>query len=154
MRLSEVCALRWSDIDFESGFLTVRNRDGFITKSGHERRIPLVGDALAVLERLNSERKDDLDGPALTYGDGRPVRPEYASKRFKKFARLARVDERIKFHSLRHTCASWLIMKGVSPAIIQQILGHADICTTMIYSHLAPDVMKRAMESAFANVET
>ena len=40
-------------------------------------------------------------------------------------------------------------MKGVSPAIIQQILGHADISTTMIYAHLAPDAMKKAMESAF-----
>ncbi|MBT8398932.1 MAG: site-specific integrase, partial [Rhodothermia bacterium] len=153
MRLSEVCSLRWSDVDFESGFVTVRNREDFRTKSGHERRIPLVGDAFAVLKRRHTERTDDLDGPALTYGDGRPVRPEYASKRFKKFARLAKVPERIKFHSLRHTCASWLTMKGVSPAIIQQILGHADISTTMIYSHLAPDVMKKAMESAFAPQE-
>ncbi len=150
MRLSEVCSIRWSDVDFESGFVTVRNTETFTTKSGHERRIPLVGDALAVLERRHAERLDNLDGPALTYGDGRPIVPGYASKRFKKFVRLAKVPERIKFHSLRHTCASWLTMKGVSPAIIQQVLGHADISTTMMYSHLAPDVMKRAMESAFA----
>lgn len=65
------------------------------------------------------------------------------------FPSLAKLDERYKFHTLRHTTASWLTMKGVSPAIIQQILGHADISTTMIYAHLAPETMKNAMEMAF-----
>ncbi len=44
---------------------------------------------------------------------------------------------------------SWLTMKGAGPAIIQQILGPADISTTMIYAHLAPDRIKNAMEMAF-----
>jgi len=154
MRLGEVCALRWRDVDFESGFIAIRNTEDFTTKSGDERWIPLVGDALDVLRRRNEARTDDLDGPALTYGDGRPIVPSYASKRFKKFVRLAKLDERFKFHSLRHTTASWLTMKGVSPAIIQQILGHADISTTMIYAHLAPETMKRAMQTAFGEGET
>ncbi len=149
LRLGELAALRWSAVDFETGFLTVRSGEGFRTKSGHERAVPLAGDAQEVLLRLSSEREDDLDGPVVTYGDGRPIVAKYASKRFKRYVRLAKLPEQIRFHSLRHTCASWLVMRGVPLLIVQQILGHSSIQVTERYAHLAPDVMKAAMHQAF-----
>ena len=151
LRLRELTSLRWSAVDFETGFLTVRNSEGFRTKSGHERAVPLAGDALDVLQRRNRERTDDLDGPVLTYGDGRAIVAGYASKRFKYYVRLAKLPEQIHFHSMRHTCASWLVMRGVPLSIVQQILGHSSIQVTERYAHLAPDVMKAAMLQAFGN---
>lgn len=71
------------------------------------------------------------------------------SHRFKDFVRLARLEERFRFHDTRHTCGSWLAMHGVRMRIIQQIRGHARATTTETYGHLSPDVMKSAMERTF-----
>ena len=81
--------------------------------------------------------------------EGLPVKPDRVSKRFKFFARLAKLDERLHFHSLRHTTGSWLVMKGVPLRVIQAILGHASITTTEIYSHLLPDTMQAAVQATF-----
>ena len=49
-------------------------------------------------------------------------------------------------HTLRHSFASWLVMKGVDLGTVQKLLGHADITMTMVYAHLAPDHIKAAVE--------
>lgn len=149
LRLGELCSLKWNAIDLDNGFLTVKNSSDFRTKTGHERRVPLVGDALKLIQRLHTERMDDQDGHVLIYANGKPLVPSYASKRFKKYVRLARLPEHFRFHSLRHTCASWLVMKGVSLPIVQSILGHSSIQVTERYAHLAPDVVRAAMQRAF-----
>ena len=149
LRRSELVNLRWSDVDLVNNFIVVRNSEGFKTKSGHERRVPVAGPALEVLQRLRSGRADDLDGPVFVDRDGLPVKPDRVSKRFKFFARLAKLDERLHFHSLRHTTGSWLAMKGVPLRVIQAILGHASITTTEIYSHLLPDTMQAAVQQTF-----
>jgi len=152
MRLGEVISMRWGWVDFETGFITIRNHGDFRTKSGDERPIPMVGDALDVLQRFSAERTDDLDGPVLTGVGGGRLNPNYVSRRFKYYVRLAKLPEHIRFHSLRHTCASWLVQRGVSLPIVQAILGHSTIRVTQRYAHLAPDVMKAAMEQAFGAV--
>jgi len=149
MRRSELLNLRWSDVDLEHGFIIVRNREDFQTKSGHERSIPLAGDAVEVLRRLDTERTDTLDGPVFLDAGGLPIKPVRVSKRFKDFVRLAKLDERIHFHSLRHTTGSWLAMQGVPLRVIQAILGHASITTTEMYSHLLPETMQLAMQQTF-----
>ena len=149
MRLGEVTNLRWRDVDFESGFLRVRSDEERSTKSGHERRIPLAGDALNVLTRLDDARTDDLDGYVFTGYTGGKLNDLYVSKQFRTYRRLAKLPESLSFHNLRHTCASWLVQRGVSLSIVQHILGHADIQQTQRYAHLAPDVMHAAMQQAF-----
>ena len=108
-----------------------------------------MGDALEVLQRLHREREDDIDGPVLQGAQGGPLNRFYASKRFKYYVRLAKLPERIRFHSLRHTCASWLVQAGVPLAIVRDILGHQEIRTTEIYGHLAPSTLHAAMQQAF-----
>jgi integrase len=75
------------------------------------------------------------------------------SGRFKFYVREAEFPnaERLCFHSLRHTCASWLAMKGVPMRVIQAVLGHSSINMTEIYSHLRPEVMSRAMRETFGS---
>jgi integrase len=57
--------------------------------------------------------------------------------------------ERLHFHSLRHTCGSWLAMRGVPQRVIQGILGHTDATSTEVYMHLQPEVMGKALEKTF-----
>src|SRR5690606_33878900 len=61
----------------------------------------------------------------------------------------AKLPKGVHFHTLRHTTASWLTMRGVPLAVTQAVLGHHSIAVTERYSHLAPDVMKAAMHQAF-----
>jgi site-specific recombinase XerD len=81
--------------------------------------------------------------------DGDPVRPNRITRRFKAMAEKAERDDRIHFHSLRHTTGSWLSMRGVPLRHIQAILGHSTTAVTEMYSHLAPETLDRAMEETF-----
>lgn len=56
----------------------------------------------------------------------------------------------IRFHSLRHTCASWLVMRGVPLSVVQAMLGHSSIQVTQRYAHLAPKSFKDGIERAFS----
>ena len=151
LRRGELVNLHWSDIDLENGFLTVRNREGFQSKSGHERTVPLAGDAVKALNRLKERHADGNSDRVIVDRDGKPVKPNRITKRFKTFVEKADLDERLRFHSLRHTCASWLSMKGVPLRVIQSIMGHSEISVTERYSHLQPEVMSRAMRETFGD---
>lgn len=153
LRRGELLVLRWSDVDLTSGYLHVANRGDHTTKGGNERSVPLAGDALDVLTRLDMERSDESDGPVFTDGRGLPIKKDRVSKRFKFFCRKAKLRRRedLHFHCLRHTCGSWLAMKGIPMRVIQQILGHSSVSVTERYSHLQPEVMARAMEETFGS---
>ncbi|NBB86924.1 MAG: tyrosine-type recombinase/integrase [Bacteroidetes bacterium] len=94
-------------------------------------------------------RSDDLGGYGFTGYTGGRMNDLYVSKQYRTYRRLAKLPEGLSFHSLRPTCASWLVQRGASLSIVQHILGHGDIQVTQKYTHLAPDVMKAAMEQAF-----
>lgn len=66
------------------------------------------------------------------------------SRRFKRCVRKARLDDRIHFHSLRHTGISWLINRGVAPQFVERIAGHSSLAVTSIYSHVENDNLLRA----------
>jgi site-specific recombinase XerD len=149
LRRGELVNLRWADIDFSAEFVTVRNREDFRAKSGHERRVPLAGDALDVLQERHHERDPHDSDPVIIDREGEPVKPDRITKRFKDMVEEAGLDDRLHFHSLRHTCASWLSMKGVPLRVIQSIMGHSEISVTERYSHLQPEVMSQAMEETF-----
>lgn len=149
LRLGEICNLRWSAVDLDSGFLTVRNTEEFRTKSGHERSIPIAGEAVKVLTRLAEERGDEKDGYVFTTPSGKQWDIKYVSRRFRYYREKAGLPDGIRFHSLRHTCASWLVMRGVSLSVVQAMLGHSSIQVTQRYAHLAPKTFKNEIERAF-----
>lgn len=155
LRRAELRNLRWNDLDLESGFLHVRNRaDGsFTAKSGHERTVPLRGDALERLRRMNDARTDDLDGPVFTDKNDNPIKLDRISKRFKFYVRKAGLKdkERLHFHSLRHTTGSWLAMQSVPLAVIGKILGHSSTQVTEIYASVSEDVVGQAMDRVFGS---
>ena len=113
----------------------------------------MVGDAVEVLRRLDVERAGDLDGLVFTgVGGGRSILTSSHVASSIYYVRLAKLPERIRFHSLRHTCASWLVQRDVSLPIVQAILGHSTMRFTQRYAHLVPDVMRAAMQQAFGRI--
>ncbi|MDA1028674.1 MAG: tyrosine-type recombinase/integrase [Bacteroidetes bacterium] len=72
-------------------------------------------------------------------GDNAGVNPEYVSRRFRHFARLAKMPDGTTFHTLRYTYISWMAMEGIPIPVVREFAGHADIRTTIRYSHLGPD---------------
>jgi len=67
---------------------------------------------------------------------GEALKPSYATHTFKRYIRAADLRDDLKFHSLRHTFATWLLQSGASIYEIQRLLGHYDFKTTQIYAHL------------------
>ena len=70
---------------------------------------------------------------------------DFISKQFKKSVRAAVLNDKIHFHSLRHSFASNLVQKGVSLYVVKELLGHEDIKTTQIYSHLQKENLMDAV---------
>jgi integrase len=151
LRLGELCNLRWSAVNLKTGFITVRASEGFDTKSGHERSVYVTGEARDVLARLYAERTDESGGYVFTGVGGDKLNDEYVSKRFLRYARLAKLPKRVSFHTLRHTYASWLVMAGVDLFRVKELLGHASIETTMRYAHLQPKSFKSEIERVFGD---
>jgi len=141
LRLGELLNLQWSDINFSRKVLMVRGKSDWKPKAG-EREIPLNQGVLNLLRDIKPKRARKSD-----YVFQFKRRDTAARILRKRLARLCREHglEAFSLHDLRHTFASQLVMNGVDLATVQQLLGHRDIQTTMIYAHLAPDHLAGAV---------
>ncbi len=136
MRQGEIRNLHWNQVDMEKGVIFVRNEGGFTTKSERNRTLPINQDLLKMLKL----KKQGAGGEELLFNkSGNPYRKDFISQRFKSYVRRAKLDDRLHFHSLRHTFASWLVEDGASLYEVQKLLGHSDQRTSMIYAHLQPE---------------
>lgn len=140
LRLGELTNLTWNQINFPNEILTLDNRET-ITKSKKVRSIPLNQTALRILnQRILLNEKF-----VFTINNER-IKDSRFSKNFKKYVTRAKLNPRLNFHSLRHSFASILIQKGVSIFHVSKLLGHADIKTTMIYSHVQTEDLRNATD--------
>src|SRR5665213_1052680 len=146
MRQGELRALQWSSIDWQNRNLAVRHsRDDHRNvlvppKSNRERHIPLDREVYAVLHRRKRS-----SGYVFLDEAGRPFSNRRLSYRITKLCRKAGL-RRIGWHTLRHTFASHLAMRGVPMPAIKDLLGHTSIMTTMRYAHVAPSTLRAAIE--------
>ena len=135
LRVSEAAALGLEDIRFDSGYLRCRG------KGGKVRVIPFGGQARARLETYLAEARPLFAGGAegarvfLTYR-GRGFSRQGIWKLIKTYARRAGIDKPVSPHTLRHSFASHLLANGAPLRVIQELLGHADIATTQVYTHV------------------
>jgi integrase len=158
LRRREAVALRWKDVDLNNGLLVVRHRekDDAPTKSGNERRIPLRGDAVDALREEREHRDPDPSAHIIVDSDNQPIRKDRVSHRFKFFVRKAKLAgrEQIRFHTLRHSCAAWLLQQGAPVAVVSKILGHSSIqITDQIYAHVSDDAVTEAMDDVFGGID-
>ena len=135
MRLGEILALQWTDVDFVRCVIEVRNSNSFTTKTKKNRTIPISEQLKTVLK----ERMKSASCELVFHRDTRKFSEEYVSKSFKKTVRRSGLSDNLHFHSLRHTFASWLVQDGVSLYEVQKLLGHSNIAVTQVYSHLQPE---------------
>ena len=148
LRFGEIAALELSDLDFEAGTIHVRD------SKGGTRHAYITEPIRAMFAEwwTVADKKPGLIFPARPSdknpGGGCQVRvsPVFARTvtELKLNAGTTDARQRIVFHSLRHTFASWLVMGGENLATVKKLMGHADISTTMRYAHLAPDVERNA----------
>jgi integrase/recombinase XerC len=130
LRVSELCGVRWRDLDAGDGLLRV-------TGKGSKTRIVPVG--TKALEALAALREQDAckDGDPLVRGrGGKPLTPNGVRARLRRRAQQQGVWKRVYPHLLRHSCASHLLESSGDLRAVQELLGHADIGTTQIYTHL------------------
>ncbi len=163
LRRGELLGLRWDDADLDRGTLRVGRalvREGgrhvlgeTKTRRGR-RRVNLTSRTVAALK---AHRKSQLEkrvrlaglyedhGLIFTSENGTPLNPGNLVKRsFKPLLKRAGLPE-IRFHDLRHTCATLLLGRGVHPKIVQELLGHATIAMTLdTYSHYLPSMGDQA----------
>ena len=136
MRKSEILNLTWADVDLQNRVITIRK-----SKNNESRTLPFHETVYKALSKLQNGSRN---GQAVfTYRDGKPLGGFRRS--FETAVRKAGIED-FKFHDLRHTFASRLVMAGVNIRTVQQLMGHKDIRMTMRYSHLSDDHLKEAVK--------
>jgi integrase len=164
MRMGELLGLKWYDVSIDDGKLMVRRSlqrvhgDGFVfqqPKTPKSRRtVPLGTTAIEALKRQRrrqiKERLQlgpDYREPDLVFasGAGTPIFPGNIRRAFERLLRVAEAP-RVRFHDLRHTHASLLLVQGVHPKVVSERLGHASIVITLdTYSHVMPTMQDDAV---------
>lgn len=144
MRLSEIFSLRWSNVDLRNNIITVLD-----AKNGESRPIFITHQIRAVLDELTPGPAEEL---LFKTKQGKPV--AWLSKSFGDVVTSLGLNkgledrrQKITFHSLRHTFASWAAMGGIPLFVIGQALGHRTSVMTQRYAHLSPDSQRQAFEA-------
>jgi len=141
MRVSEVVGLKLRELELDEGICTV------FGKGSKERMVPLGGPARRALERYLGEVRPRLDrgegrGRVFLNQRGRPLSRMAIWKLVKKSAGEAGIKKKVSPHTIRHSFATHLLEGGADLAAVQELLGHADISTTQIYTHVDRDYLR------------
>ena len=144
LRVSELVSLRLNDLNLRDGFLVCRG------KGGKERIVPLGKSASAAVNCYLAEARStfllhETDVLFLTYRGNAFTRQGFW-KVLKAYAHKARLDEKISPHVLRHSFATHLLERGADLRSVQLMLGHSQITTTQIYTHVSRKHLRRIYE--------
>lgn len=136
-RRGELLGLRWRDVDFKAGVLTIPR-----SKNGETRHVPMTSTVRTILSR----RTRPLNSSSLVFPNSEGhLDLRWATKTVPKALRAAKVLG-FRFHDLRHTFASRLAMEGVELMAIRELMGHKSMVMTLRYSHLSPEHRRAAIE--------
>jgi len=138
MRVSEVSRLRLEDVNLESAFLKCRG------KGEKERIVPLGQLAIDTLKSYFARVRNGLPKSEFIFVNhqGRCLTRQRLWQIIRKYAREARLPKKTTPHTFRHSFATHLLEGGADLRIVQELLGHSDISTTQIYTHLSRDHLK------------
>lgn len=146
LRIGELCGMRAGDIDWGGQVLKVRG------KGRKERLLPIGAPALAAIERYWSllPARPSQDQPVFRAKsrDYEPVQPRILQLRLKKYLGVAGLDPKLTPHKLRHSYATHLLNAGADLRSVQELLGHAHLATTQIYTHVTTERLKKVYDQA------
>ncbi|MFM2294576.1 MAG: Tyrosine recombinase XerC [Verrucomicrobiota bacterium] len=147
LRVSEVCGLRAEDVDFREQLVRVRG------KGKKERLVPIGQHALTAMEIYWAKLPEHPVGKAPVFATDRVRRPSAIAplqlqRRLKKYLALAGLDPSITPHKLRHSYATHLLDAGADLRSVQELLGHAHLVTTQVYTHVSTERLKKAYDQA------
>ncbi len=145
LRLSELAGLKWTQIDLASGLITV------IGKGNKTRMVPVGSYAAAALEKWRNVRGTfaSLEVPQVFVSKlGNPISTRTIQVRIRYWAQRQGLPQKVYPHLLRHSFASHLLESSGDLRAVQELLGHADISTTQIYTHLDFQHLARVYDKA------
>jgi integrase/recombinase XerD len=149
LRASEVLALRMQDIDLDVGFVRT------VGKGDKERVVPLGSKAIESLRMYQERGRPLLGGPGTLKAPelflnnrGRRLSRQGLHLIIKRYAREAGLPDDISAHTLRHSFATHLLEGGADLRAVQEMLGHADLSTTQIYTHVTTAHLQRVYRDA------
>lgn len=142
LRVSELTGLKLSEINLRQGVIRI------VGKGSKERLVPMGEEAISWLNRYLAEARNDLLkknlGQDIVFPSNRgsPMTRQTFWHRIKELARKAGIRKKLSPHTLRHAFATHLLNHGADLRVVQLLLGHSDLSTTQIYTHIARQRMK------------
>lgn len=133
LRVSELCNMKWRDVEFAT------NTARILGKGSKVRFCPFGVKAGEVLRKWRDEFafSNSADANVITLKNGNPIYPRYVQRMIKKYLVQAGLPTNITPHKLRHSFATHLVNNGIDLRSLQEMLGHASLSTTQIYTHLS-----------------
>jgi integrase len=134
MRVNEILSLTWDNVDLKNKLIVLEE-----TKSGKRESIPLNQSAYTLL--VNRKQQN---ATRYVFSNKQGERIGSVKKAFKTACVAAGINN-FRMHDMRHTCAAWLVTKGVPLIVVRDLLRHSNIKTTEIYAHLAPETVRNGV---------
>ncbi len=146
LRISELCGLRVEDIDFSEQIVRVRG------KGKKERLVPVGQPALTAIQNYWAALLEPPVGIQPVFradtSKAAPLSPLQLSRRLKNYLMIAGLDPKLTPHKLRHSYATHLLDAGADLRSVQELLGHAHLITTQVYTHVTTERLKKAYDAA------
>ena len=140
LRVSELLSLERAQVNLNKGVITV------FGKGAKERRVPVADYAIEYIKEYIKDVRSKVDVNHSKYlflsKKGEPLSRVYFFKQVKKYSELAGIKTNVSPHTLRHSFATHLLNHGAQLRIVQSMLGHTNIATTQIYTHVSSEKIK------------
>lgn len=149
-RINELLNLQWKDIDIKEGLINIRNKENFKTKTGKIGQIPISKMLYDVIDKMKVENGNVINLNYMEYYIFANRKNKVYSRgtithNFKQYIRKAGLPEKFHFHCLRHTFITKCIKKGININYVQALAGHSNLKTTLGYTHIDIEDLKRAI---------
>lgn len=143
LRVSELCGINNSDVDLRNMVLKIKG------KGNKERIVPIGGKSLDIIEKYLIWKKSLFDTNAfLVNSKGQRIYPRYVHRIVHKYLSKVTDVKKRSPHVLRHTAATHMLDKGADIRVVKEILGHENLSTTQIYTHVSIERLKSAYKKA------
>jgi integrase/recombinase XerC len=146
LRISEICGLRAEDINWNDQVVRVRG------KGKKEREVPIGTPALEAIRKYWKSLEGSPPGGSRVFTAGAhrptPMSPRVVQLRLKKYLASAGLDPNLTPHKIRHSYATHMLDAGADLRSVQELLGHAHLATTQLYTHVTTERLKRAYDKA------